>query len=59
MALKVLLGSLKVDPIASLHEEYGVVDKIGRNTSLDRDIASMKVHVSTLNAFDTHSSKSR
>ena len=58
MALQVLLSCPYIDAISRFHEINRMNDKTGGETCLEGNVARMQSHVTTLDAFDTHSPQS-
>ena len=54
---QVLLRRLQVYSVPRLHEEHSLVHKASWDARLDRNVASVEVHVPSLNAFDAHGSQ--
>ena len=54
---QVLLRRLQVYSVSRLHEEHGLIYEAGGDARLDRNVASVEVHVPSLNAFDAHGSQ--
>ena len=57
VAEQVLLRRLQVYSVSCLHEKHGLIHETGGDARLDRNVASVKVHVTSLNAFDAHGSE--